>query len=93
MNLDRSAPVPLRTQLEQVLRDQIRSGILQAGATLPSTRILAADLGTSRRLVIEAYQQLSAEGYLTTTERSTTRVGKVSGVEARPVPHDPPLPA
>jgi GntR family transcriptional regulator/MocR family aminotransferase len=92
VHLDRSAPVPLRTQLEQVLRDQIRSGILQAGATLPSTRILAADLGISRRLVVEAYQQLSAEGYLTTTERSTTRVGKICGVEARPAQlHDPPV--
>lgn len=91
MHLDRSASVPLHTQLEQVLRDQIRSGILRAGAALPSTRTLAADLGISRRLVVEAYQQLSAEGYLTTMERSTTRVGKIYGVAARPVPHDPPV--
>jgi len=91
VHLDRSASVPLHIQLEQVLRDQIRSGVLQAGAILPSTRVLASDLGISRRLVVEVYQQLSAESYLSTAERSTTRVGKVDGVEARAAPHDPPV--
>ena len=33
-------------------------------ARLPPTRALAADLGVSRRLVVDAYAQLLAEGYL-----------------------------
>jgi GntR family transcriptional regulator / MocR family aminotransferase len=77
VELDRASRVPLRTQLEHALRRRIRSGALRAGATLPSSRLLAADLGVSRRLVVEAYTQLAAEGYLTTEQRSTTRVADV----------------
>lgn len=90
LHLDRSARVPLRTQLEQGIRELIRSGGLDAGAILPSSRILAADLGVSRRLVVEAYQQLIAEGYLSTSERSATVVEKVSSAGERDTPDDPP---
>ena len=72
--LDRAAAVPLRKQLEQALRELIRSGGLQAGTLLPSSRTLAADLGVSRRLVVDAYEQLAAEGYLSSHERSATLV-------------------
>ncbi len=62
--LDREARRPLRAQLEDGLRDAVRSGRLPARARLPATRVLAADLGVSRRLVVDAYAQLLAEGYL-----------------------------
>src|ERR1700724_1747309 len=65
LELQRDAPRPLRAQLEDGLRDAARSGRLAAGARLPATRALAADLGVSRRLVVDAYAQLLAEGYLT----------------------------
>ena len=77
VELDRTARTPLRIQLEQALRRKIRTGVLRAGATLPSSRLLAADLGVSRRLVVEAYAQLAAEGYLRTEQRSTTRVADI----------------
>jgi len=80
--LDRAAAVPLRKQLEQALRELIRSGGLQAGTLLPSSRTLAADLGVSRRLVVDAYEQLAAEGYLSSHERSATLVAKVSAPAA-----------
>jgi len=41
---------------------------------LPSTRALAADLGVSRNTVVLAYEQLAAEGYLVSRERSAVRV-------------------
>jgi GntR family transcriptional regulator/MocR family aminotransferase len=41
---------------------------------LPSSRALGAELGVSRRLVVEAYEQLSAEGYLVSSPGSGTRV-------------------
>lgn len=91
LHLDRSAGVPLRTQLEEGLRGLIRSGALDPGATLPSTRILAADLGVSRRMVVEAYQQLSAEGYLSTSERSATMVDTVSWTGGRNATEAPPM--
>ncbi|MFI9122886.1 PLP-dependent aminotransferase family protein [Streptomyces bikiniensis] len=50
--------------LQEALREAVRSGRLAAGTRLPSTRELAADLGVSRGLVTEAYEQLTAEGYL-----------------------------
>ncbi|MFC8269864.1 PLP-dependent aminotransferase family protein [Streptomyces cinereoruber] len=50
--------------LQEALREAVRSGRLAAGTRLPSTRELATDLGVSRGLVTEAYEQLTAEGYL-----------------------------
>lgn len=42
----------------------IRAGILRPGVVLPSTRALAAQLGISRPLIVDAYAQLAAEGFL-----------------------------
>jgi GntR family transcriptional regulator/MocR family aminotransferase len=54
----------LSAQLERELREAIRSGRLRSGTPLPSSRALAAELGISRGLVVAAYAQLGAEGYL-----------------------------
>ena len=72
---------PRRAQLEAGLRDSIRSGRLRPGVRLPSSRALGAELGVSRRLVVEAYEQLAAEGYLVSTQGSGTRVAP-AGSEA-----------
>jgi GntR family transcriptional regulator / MocR family aminotransferase len=56
---------PLRAQLEGQLREGVVTGRLSAGTRLPSSRALAASLGVSRGVVVEAYAQLVAEGYLT----------------------------
>jgi GntR family transcriptional regulator / MocR family aminotransferase len=74
--------VPLRSQLEQALRERIQSGRLQAGDLLPPSRRLAADLGVSRWLVVDCYAQLAAEGYVSSHVGSATRVA----VDARPLP-------
>ncbi len=58
----------VRDQLEDQLRSAVREGRLAAGARLPSTRTLARDLGVSRGLVVDAYAQLAAEGYLVTRQ-------------------------
>jgi len=81
LRLHRQAGVPLRAQLEGQLREAIRGGRLRPGVQLPSTRVLAADLGLSRGLVVAAYEQLLAEGYLTAHSGSATRV---AGREAEP---------
>ena len=67
---------PKRTQIEQQLRDAIRSGRLRTGSRLPPSRTLASDLGVSRGVIVEAYAQLAAEGYLVTGPRSGTRVSE-----------------
>src|SRR3984885_14281044 len=65
VELRRDAPDPLHRQISATIRDGIRSGRLGLGTSLPPTRTVAADLGVSRGVVVEAYQQLVAEGYLT----------------------------
>jgi GntR family transcriptional regulator/MocR family aminotransferase len=80
--LDRGAGRALRAQLEDRLRAAIRAGALGPGSQLPSTRVLAHDLGLSRGLVVEAYAQLVAEGYLEARPGGTTRVAATVRREA-----------
>ena len=63
-----------RAQVEEQLRDAVRSGRLAQGLALPSTRALARDLGVSRGVVVDAYTQLAAEGYLLARQGAPTRV-------------------
>jgi GntR family transcriptional regulator/MocR family aminotransferase len=62
--LDGESPRPLFRQLYESLRGAALSGRLGAGVRLPATRVLAAELGVSRNTVLNAYEQLLAEGYL-----------------------------
>jgi GntR family transcriptional regulator / MocR family aminotransferase len=68
----------LRGQLERELRGAVRSARLPAGTALPSTRALASQLGVSRGVVVEAYDQLVAEGYLLARQGSATRVAETA---------------
>src|SRR3954468_18826146 len=72
--VDRSADVPLAEQVQAALRPGIRAGRLRSGERLPSTRQLADQLSISRGLVVSAYEQLLAEGYVVSTVGSGTRV-------------------
>ena len=74
ISLNRETGTPLRVQLERALRVAIQAGRLTSGSLLPSTRVLAAELGTSRGLVVEAYEQLLAEGYVCSRRGSCTHV-------------------
>jgi GntR family transcriptional regulator/MocR family aminotransferase len=69
---------PLRAQLEDQLRDAVRAGRLGPGAALPSSRALARELGVSRGVVVEAYAQLAAEGYLVARQGAPTRVSEAA---------------
>jgi GntR family transcriptional regulator / MocR family aminotransferase len=95
VDLDRSRRRGLRAQVEDGLRAAIRDGRLVPGTRLPSSRALAADLGITRGVVVDAYEQLAAEGYVTTLQGSGTVVNDVSpaaGDGARPPgPDSPPL--
>jgi GntR family transcriptional regulator / MocR family aminotransferase len=82
--VDRANGEPLRSQIERGLREAIRSGRLRAGERLPSTRELARHLGVSRGLVVDCFDQLHAEGYLSSHPGSATRVSPTTQ------PLDPP---
>jgi GntR family transcriptional regulator/MocR family aminotransferase len=93
LRLDRGLQEPLGSQLQCELREAIRSGRLSPGERLPSSRVLARNLGVSRGLVLETYAQLQAEGYLSTRAGSATRVAVRSNLapttpaRATRVPH------
>ncbi|GAA0962075.1 PLP-dependent aminotransferase family protein [Kribbella koreensis] len=74
VELRRDGSVPLHQQLESGIRERIRQGLLRADTVMPATRALAADLGLSRGVVVEAYQQLVAEGYLVSRAGGYTQV-------------------
>ena len=75
--LAESGRMPLRIRLAGALRDAIRSDQLGGGTTLPSTRVLAQDLGISRGVVVDAYAQLAAEGFVRTRPGGATTVAYV----------------
>jgi GntR family transcriptional regulator/MocR family aminotransferase len=65
--LDRTAATPLFRQLYQQVKTAILRGTLSPGMQLPPTRALCALLSVSRQTVLNAYDLLTAEGYLTGT--------------------------
>ena len=80
----------LRRGLRAELRDAIQTGRLAAGTRLPSSRRLAADLGVSRGVVADTYDQLVAEGYLAVRPRSVPVVASVAPAPAAaPEPERP----
>jgi GntR family transcriptional regulator / MocR family aminotransferase len=64
------------------LREAILSGAFQSGEKLPSTRDLAEQLGVSRTVVLLAYDQLLAEGFVTGRSGSGTYVSSGVGASA-----------
>ncbi|MGD9987906.1 PLP-dependent aminotransferase family protein [Pseudonocardia sp.] len=63
--------------LADALRGAVADGSLGVGARLPASRTLAADLGVSRGVVVEAYRRLADEGLLTTGGARGTVVATV----------------
>ncbi len=64
LDVDGRLAVPLHRQLYERVRKAILDRQLRGGMRLPSTRILADELGISRNTVLTAFDQLIAEGYL-----------------------------
>src|SRR5262249_50227366 len=74
--LGRDSQVPLYKQLYEAIRQEILRGAMKKGVRLPSTRYLAAELHISRNIVIIAFEQLLAEGYLESRTGAGTFVTK-----------------
>ena len=82
VRLDRTAPDPLPVQLAAQVRRLVLAGTLARGDRLPSSRALAADLGVSRAVTEQAYEQLVAEGWLDARRGAGTYVAAPSAVAA-----------
>lgn len=72
--LDTSSPEPLYRQVYVLIQEAIGNGELDG--KLPSSRDLATRLGVSRNTVQTAYQQLMAEGYVSSRPRSGLAVNR-----------------
>ena len=64
IKLDANAAKPLYRQICQQIREAVLNGMLKHGDRMPATRMLAKDLQISRNSVVQAFEQLTLEGYL-----------------------------
>ncbi len=91
LSVTRDGESTLGSQIEDQLRTAIRDGALRPGARVPSTRDLARQLGVSRRVAVDAYEQLAAEGYLSMRQGARPRVSESAVLAPAPdVPPEPP---
>jgi GntR family transcriptional regulator/MocR family aminotransferase len=91
LEVSRERTATLGAQIEEQLRSAIRDGALKAGARVPSTRDLARQLGVSRRITVDAYAQLAAEGYLVLRQGARPRVSDTA-VVSESATHEAPAP-
>ncbi|MCC7364032.1 MAG: PLP-dependent aminotransferase family protein [Dehalococcoidia bacterium] len=74
LELPHEPGAPAYRRLAEAIRDGILDGRFRPGEKLPPTRSVAASLKLARNTVLEAYEQLTAEGYLTARHGSGTYV-------------------
>ena len=89
VEIDRGAATPLTAQIYARLRALILAGTLPSGTRMISTRGLAADLGVSRNIVLDAFDQLLAEGYVDTRVGAGTFVASGATFSPRAAPRPP----
>jgi GntR family transcriptional regulator / MocR family aminotransferase len=77
LQLDAKSATALHRQLYEGIRSAILAGQLTANTRLPSSRTIAYELGISRNTVLNAFEQLLAEGYVQGQTGSGTYVSHV----------------
>src|SRR6266542_6257396 len=70
IQLTLKSQISLQAQIREMLVAAILDGHIPLGVPLPSTRVLAQQLGVARNTVALAYELLVNEGYLRTKSRS-----------------------
>ena len=70
----------LAVQIHRQLRDAILSGRLAGGTRLPPSRLLAEQLGVSRKTVSQAYERLALEKLIVTQVGAGSTGGLIAGV-------------
>ncbi|ANE46322.1 GntR family transcriptional regulator [Paenibacillus swuensis] len=75
-SIDSEGDIPMFRQVFEAFRESILTGKMPAGYKLPSTRELAAELHISRNVILEAYELLLAEGYITGRSGAGTYVAE-----------------
>ena len=68
ISIDHNLKTPIYLQIATGIRTLILSGTLLAGCTLPSERNLAEQLAVHRNTVVKAYNELKAEGVISSSQ-------------------------
>ena len=77
VRITKSSAIPLYTQVYEQFREMILNSRLRPGDRLPATRNLAAELGVSRTIITQGFEQLILEGYLIGKTGSGTFVASI----------------
>jgi GntR family transcriptional regulator / MocR family aminotransferase len=83
-SIDRTSRIPMFEQICSAIRQAIIDGDLVEGTKLAPSRSFAADLGVSRSTIVTVYDQLCAEGYITSVPRSGMLVCAISETQFKP---------
>lgn len=93
--LERTAGIPLHLQLVQAIIREIQRGRLVPGTALPGSRTIADALSLNRKTVVQAYDELLAQGWIETQARRGAFVSarlvqpraEKTGAGPVPIPH------
>ncbi|MGB1238994.1 MAG: PLP-dependent aminotransferase family protein [Pseudomonadales bacterium] len=77
---------PLYLRLARALQQAIRTGCVAPGEPLPTSRLLAEQLGINRHTVMRAYAELCAQGWIESQQRSGYRVMHALPIEQSTAP-------
>ena len=93
VTVSRDTGEPLHLQIASQFRDAARDGRLRSGHRLPSSRELARQLGVSRSVTQNAYDQLHAEGWIAGRVGAGTYVAELTPLAHAASPRLPSRPA
>lgn len=96
IEVDRESKTSLTRQIYEQLRQGILNQEIKGGTRLPSTRSISDETGVSRIIIVEAFEQLKAEGYLEGKKGSGTFVSRGLQLQMKkdhPVPKENQTPA
>ena len=79
--IDLRADCPIYEQIYEFIKNEIKNGQILPDTKLPSTRRLSQSLKISRTTVVNAYEQLLAEGYLRSRGGSGYIVNKLDNMD------------
>jgi GntR family transcriptional regulator/MocR family aminotransferase len=81
--LEDGSALPKYQQIADHLRGAIESGRIPAGIKLPSTRVFAEEIGVSRNVILQAFDRLIDEGFLSSRIGDGTYVLEATGGPGR----------
>lgn len=85
--IERDSDIAIHSQIANKIIDEIQQGRFEVGMALPGTRELAIKLGVNRKTVVQSYEELIAQGWLTTeSKRGTFVASRIFAVGYNPKP-------